>query len=117
MHNSQRMILIAIVLTVFLMLAAAVYAFLNPGLIDFNGTKKGQEISPVPEYQVTEPTRQEVSPTLQAPSPQPTPEDQDISQEETSEEEIIFCAQDVKQCPDGSYVSRQPPTCEFAPCP
>lgn len=29
----------------------------------------------------------------------------------------VFCTQDVKECPDGSYVSRVPPTCEFAPCP
>ena len=27
------------------------------------------------------------------------------------------CTQDVKQCPDGSYVGRVPPSCEFAPCP
>jgi len=32
-------------------------------------------------------------------------------------EEQIFCPQDVRQCPDGSYVGRVPPTCEFAPCP
>lgn len=34
----------------------------------------------------------------------PTPED-------------VFCTQEVKECPDGSYVSRQGPNCEFAPCP
>ncbi|WAK02497.1 hypothetical protein [Methylobacter sp. YRD-M1] len=28
-----------------------------------------------------------------------------------------FCTMDAKMCPDGSYVSRQPPSCEFAPCP
>lgn len=33
----------------------------------------------------------------------------------TPQREMV-CGQDVKQCPDGSYVSRQPPTCEFAPC-
>lgn len=27
------------------------------------------------------------------------------------------CAQDAKQCPDGSYVSRGGPNCEFAKCP
>lgn len=27
------------------------------------------------------------------------------------------CIQDVLQCPDGSYVSRSGPRCEFAPCP
>lgn len=28
----------------------------------------------------------------------------------------VACAQDVKQCADGSYVSRVAPTCEFAAC-
>ena len=27
------------------------------------------------------------------------------------------CTRDAKQCPDGSYVGRIPPSCEFAPCP
>jgi len=31
--------------------------------------------------------------------------------------EAVFCAADVKRCPDGSYVSRVPPTCEFKECP
>lgn len=29
----------------------------------------------------------------------------------------VACTMDAKQCPDGSYVSRQGPKCEFAPCP
>ncbi|MBI4225461.1 MAG: Hint domain-containing protein [Candidatus Sungbacteria bacterium] len=29
----------------------------------------------------------------------------------------VACTQDAKQCPDGSYVSRTGPKCEFAPCP
>jgi hypothetical protein len=28
----------------------------------------------------------------------------------------VFCAQDVRECPDGSFVSRVPPSCEFAEC-
>ncbi len=31
--------------------------------------------------------------------------------------EPIFCAADVKLCPDGSYVARVAPSCEFAACP
>lgn len=27
------------------------------------------------------------------------------------------CTMDAKQCPDGSYVGRSGPQCEFAPCP
>ena len=32
-------------------------------------------------------------------------------------DEPVFCTMDVKICPDGSAVSRVPPTCEFAACP
>jgi hypothetical protein len=31
--------------------------------------------------------------------------------------EGIFCTQEAKLCPDGSYVSRTGPKCEFTPCP
>lgn len=31
--------------------------------------------------------------------------------------EPVACTLDAKQCPDGSYVGRIPPNCEFAPCP
>lgn len=31
--------------------------------------------------------------------------------------ETVFCTQEAKQCPDGSYVGRTGPRCEFAPCP
>jgi hypothetical protein len=34
-----------------------------------------------------------------------------------SEEEPVACTTDVKLCSDGSYVSRIPPECDFAPCP
>jgi hypothetical protein len=33
------------------------------------------------------------------------------------EEVNVFCTQDAKLCPDGSYVGRQAPACEFSPCP
>ena len=33
-------------------------------------------------------------------------------------DDAIVCQADVKQCPDGSYVSRNPDNgCAFAPCP
>lgn len=34
-----------------------------------------------------------------------------------TEKKEIVCTQDVKECSDGSFVSRVPPNCEFAPCP
>lgn len=35
----------------------------------------------------------------------------------SGEEQYAVCAADVRECPDGSYVSRVPPSCEFAACP
>jgi len=37
--------------------------------------------------------------------------------ENTNSSGSATCPQDQKQCADGSYVSRRPPTCEFDPCP
>ncbi len=31
--------------------------------------------------------------------------------------EQVFCTEDAKMCPDGSYVSRKGPNCEFSECP
>ncbi len=39
----------------------------------------------------------------------PTPTD--------SEQEQVFCTQEAKLCPDGSYVGRKGPKCEFEACP
>jgi len=35
----------------------------------------------------------------------------------TKKEKGVVCTQDVKECSDGSFVSRIPPKCEFAACP
>lgn len=32
-------------------------------------------------------------------------------------EDQIFCTMEAKMCPDGSYVGRSGPRCEFSPCP
>lgn len=32
-------------------------------------------------------------------------------------DDSTFCTADAKQCPDGSYVSRTGPNCEFTECP
>lgn len=34
-----------------------------------------------------------------------------------SQPDVVYCTQDAKMCPDGSYVGRTGPKCEFAPCP
>lgn len=33
------------------------------------------------------------------------------------DDEHVACTMDAKQCPDGSFVGRTGPNCEFAPCP
>lgn len=35
----------------------------------------------------------------------------------TSSDEFMACTMDAKMCPDGTYVGRTGPACEFAPCP
>lgn len=35
----------------------------------------------------------------------------------TSDPELIACTLEAKQCPDGSFVGRQGPQCEFTACP
>lgn len=37
--------------------------------------------------------------------------------EANMDENQVFCTLDAMMCPDGSYVGRVPPTCEFAACP
>ena len=32
-------------------------------------------------------------------------------------DETVFCTMDAMMCPNGSYVGRIPPNCEFAACP
>lgn len=32
-------------------------------------------------------------------------------------EEPVACTMEAKQCPDGSFVGREGPACEFAACP
>lgn len=48
---------------------------------------------------------------------QDTKPDSDSASETAEEEAGVFCLMDAKQCPDGSFVSRQGPNCEFAACP
>jgi hypothetical protein len=45
-------------------------------------------------------------------------EDSIVEEErDISDDEEVFCTMDAKICPDGSYVGRQGPDCEFSPCP
>jgi hypothetical protein len=37
--------------------------------------------------------------------------------QETPSPQVSACTMDAKVCPDGSYVGRVAPSCEFAPCP
>jgi len=36
---------------------------------------------------------------------------------QNNSKEGVYCTQDAKQCPDGTFVGRIPPKCEFAECP
>ncbi len=70
------------------------------------GTEMGSEIAPVPSPAPASgsnvvPPSPSAAP---APAPQPVPPAE-------------VCAQDLKECPDGSYVTRGGPSCEFSACP
>ncbi|MFA5947249.1 MAG: hypothetical protein WC813_04495 [Patescibacteria group bacterium] len=54
--------------------------------------------------------------SLSTPTPRPTPTPIP-SPTPMPPEEPVFCTQDAKQCPDGSYVARHGPNCEFDACP
>jgi len=54
---------------------------------------------------------------LRSITPRPGTTDYSVKLVTDCETEAVFCAQDVQQCPDGSYVPRVPPSCTFAPCP
>jgi hypothetical protein len=42
---------------------------------------------------------------------------QTISKPNVPVEDGVACTMEAKLCPDGSYVGRSGPKCEFAPCP
>lgn len=50
-------------------------------------------------------------------NPSPSIQPKALDKVKDRQEDAVFCTQDAKQCPDGSYVSRSGPKCEFAPCP
>ena len=52
-------------------------------------------------------------------APAPVPEIEEPKEgNESNESEEIFCTMDAKECPDGSFVGRDPENnCEFNPCP
>ncbi len=36
---------------------------------------------------------------------------------EYADDDVVFCTMDAMECPDGSFVRRIPPDCEFEACP
>ena len=75
---------------------------------DLNGGKVAWERSGrslvVPENLATEPSLPDTVPTAGGTNTIP------------EEPTLIACPMDAMQCPDGSYVGRTGPNCEFAPC-
>lgn len=53
-----------------------------------------------------------VVPTVSPRGPVPTVEVSPLP-----DEDVVFCTQDALECPDGTFVGRVGPKCEFAPCP
>lgn len=42
---------------------------------------------------------------------------QSNSNQQNQPTEPVYCTMEAKECPDGSYVGRTGPNCEFTPCP
>ncbi|GEM_PF-2016382 len=42
--------------------------------------------------------------------------EKEVGEQEPKEDDVVFCTQEVRRCPDGSFVGRIPPKCNFAPC-
>jgi hypothetical protein len=51
---------------------------------------------------------------FRAPSPYPA---YPVPQQQPGQPNRVACTMEAKMCPDGSYVSRTGPNCEFTPCP
>lgn len=60
------------------------------------------------------PVSGETKPIVPAPKPAPLPTPIPVPGGEGTG---VACTMDAKMCPDGSYVGRTPPKCEFAACP
>lgn len=41
----------------------------------------------------------------------------DVATSRPNPNDMVACTMEAKQCPDGSFVGRSGPNCEFAPCP
>jgi|GEM_PF-4353465 len=46
-----------------------------------------------------------------------TPSPTTFSREKFPTDNLVRCSDDVKKCPNGSYVGRSGPNCSFRPCP
>jgi len=49
--------------------------------------------------------------------PQTADSNPPVSPPDDTSQGVVMCTQEAKQSPDGSYVSRSGPRCEFAACP
>lgn len=65
---------------------------------------------------VTETPASTMDVVVTAPLPDAVSENPGPSPDESTSTTVIACTAEAKQCPDGSYVGRSGPNCEFAEC-
>jgi hypothetical protein len=78
------------------------------------------EVAENADEQVSLPPSESLPPVpsdVTPPPAEPAVELGDTSAPDTDDTEVVACTLDVKECPDGTYVSRVAPSCEFAACP
>lgn len=104
--NTVILIIASIVILVGLMTYGSMQMKKNPTVYEPYATN-----TETPSQDVTTNNDKPVTP------PSTQPEEVPPSSSMKGGVEVVACTMDAKQCPDGSYVGRTGPQCEFAPCP
>ncbi len=90
-HHYSNKVHLSLLFFLFFSIAVLIFAYFELDVRNF--TYKNMPANPTPE--VTSPT---ISPTKSIPNQ-------------------VICTMEAKLCPDGSYVGRHGPNCEFDKCP
>ena len=109
MKLSPKLLLIISVVSV-LLVSTLLYLYLKnqtPPINSFDDCAKYYPVMESYPRRCNTPDGRSFTETL-SPTPTPTP---------TPVDDTIACTMEALLCPDGSYVGRVPPSCEFAPCP
>lgn len=106
MDNLQKIVVLCVVLGVGVFIGLQFAGALPGGEATTQIDPPSLELETGPEDVDTEDTEGPDTPVVVTPAPAPSPEP-----------DMVACTMDAKMCPDGSFVGRVGPDCEFAACP